>query len=199
MAVAPAMAQNTVYAGQATDLEVVAVPGDTYAWELYKDVSGINFVTDPGNCPPADAYFTGTSTGPLVNVMWVNPGIYFYKVKTTGGICSDNFKVGKMIVLDSLPTAVFELPTPICQGDTAILTVNLTGTPPWSITYTDGTTPVTISGIMSSPYQVPVSPPVTTSYWITSVTDANGTNNVPSPVVTLVVKPKPVTTPIWHN
>jgi hypothetical protein len=198
MAVAPAMAQNHVVAGQATDLSVEVIPGDTYVWELYKDITGINFATDPGNCPAGDAYFTGLSTGPTVNVMWVNPGIYYYKVTAQRGSCGMNLKVGQMIVHPK-PTAVFEPPNPICEGQTANLRVLLTGTPPWSITYTDGTTPVTITGIMASPYDFTVSPTVTTNYWITSVTDLYGTNNDPSPVVTLTVTQTPVASPIWHK
>jgi hypothetical protein len=199
MAVAPAMAQNSVYAGHASDLSVVPIPGDTYVWELYKDITGINFATDPGNCPPGDAYFTGPATGPAVNVMWVTPGVYFFKVTASRAGCTMNLKVGKMTVLDSLPTATILDPQPLCSGSTANLTVQLNGTPPWSFTYTDGTTPVTINGIMTSPYLLPVSPTITTNYTITSVTDIFGTNNIPSNTVTLIVKPTPVTNPIWHN
>jgi hypothetical protein len=195
---APAMAQNTVHAGQSTELSVIIIPGDTYTWELYNNASGINFVTDPGNCPPGDAYFTGVSTGPTVNVMWISPGTYFFKVTAARDGCTMNLRVGKMIVNDSLPTAVILDPQPLCSGNTANLSVQLTGTPPWSITYTDGTTPVTINGIMSSPFAIPVSPTVTTSYWITSVTDAFGTNTSPSNTITLIVKPAPITNPIWH-
>ena len=201
MALAPARAQdNRVCPGKATDLSVVPVPGDTYVWELYKDVSGVNFATTPGNCPPANAYFTGLSTGPTVNVMWLVPGTYFFKVTAYRDSCTMNLKVGKMIVLDSLPTAAFEEPPPICKGDVVNLKANLTGSPPWSITYTtNGTSPVTIGNIMSSPYLVPVSPDDTTVYQIISVTDLHCTNNSPSPPVTLIVKPKPVTNPIWHK
>ncbi|MFZ4520110.1 MAG: hypothetical protein ACOYNC_00315 [Bacteroidales bacterium] len=201
MAVAPAMAQNTVYVNNTTVLSVIDVPGDTYVWELYKDVGGVNFATDPGNCPIAEAYFiSAINTGPTVTVMWTTPGTYFFKVTATRGTCSSNLKVGKMIVLDELPTAVFEPPEPICEGSTANLSVLLTGTAPWSITYTtDGINPVTINGIMTSPYPIPVTPLATTTYQIISVTDSHGTNNVPSPAVTLIVKPKPVTNPIWHN
>ncbi len=198
-AMAPAMAQNTVYAGQSSDLSVITIPGDAYVWELYNSASGVNFATDPGNCPPGEAYFTGLSTGPTVNVMWVTPGIYYFKVTASRGGCTMNLKVGMMTVLNELPTAVIEPPPPICAGNTTNLMIVLTGTAPWSITYTDGTTPVTINGIMSSPLEIPVSPIVTTSYWITNVTDKYGTNNSPSDPVTLIVKPTPITQPIWHN
>jgi len=201
LALAPAMAQNTVYAGHATDLGVEQVPGDTYSWELYKDISGINLVGFPGNCPLAEAYFTGGNTGSTVNVMWTTPGTYYFKVTATGGICSDNVKVGKMIVLDSLPTAVIDPPDTVCIGDSAHLTVRLTGTAPWSIILTDGATDWVFGNILSSPFTltVPEIPLVNTTYWIREVTDAIGTNTTPSPPVTVVIRPRPAVNPIWHN
>ena len=200
-AVAPAMAQIPVFAGQAIDLSVVEVPGDTYAWELYKDVTGINFATDPGNCPPGEAYFTGVSTGPTVNVMWVTPGVYFFKVTATRPGCTNNLKVGKVIVLCPLPTAVINPPPPVCAGDSVHLTVQRTGTAPWSITLTDGTNNWIFNNINSSPFNltVPVIPAGTTEYWISSVTDAICTNPAPSPHVTVVVNPRPSAGVIYHD
>jgi len=199
-AMAPAMAQNTVYAGQTTDLSVVEIPGDTYVWELYNDVTGINFATDPGNCPPSQAYFTGSSTGPTVNVMWLTPGVYFFKVTAYRGSCTMNLKVGKMTVLLAMPTALIDSPSPICIGDSVHLTVQLTGTAPWSITLTDGTNSWVFNNITSSPFNltVPVIPLVTTTYWISAVTDAHATNTTPSPQVVQVVNPKPVNSKIYQ-
>jgi hypothetical protein len=198
---APAMAQNTVYAGQSTDLSVIEIPGDTYVWELYNDVTGINFATDPGNCPLTDAYFTsGDSTGPTVNVMWLTQGLYFFKVTAYRGGCTMNLKVGKMTVLLATPTAVIEPPPPICIGDSVHLTVLLTGTAPWSITLTDGVNNFVFNNITSSPFNltVPVIPLVTTTYWISEVTDAHATNTTPSPQVVQVVNPKPVNSQIYQ-
>jgi len=201
MAMAPAMAQNTVYAGQAIDLSVIEIPGDTYVWELYKDVTSINFATDPGNCPPGEAYFTGSNTGPTVNVMWLTQGVYFFKVTAYRGGCTMNLRVGKMTVLFALPTALIEPPTPVCAGDSVHLTVTLTGTAPWSITLTDGMNNFVFNNIASSPFNltVPVIPLVTTNYWISEVTDAHGTNTTPSPQVVQVVNPKPPPILIYHN
>lgn len=201
MAVAPATAQVKVCPGQSAELSVVAVTGDTYAWELYKDVSGVNFATTPGNCPPGDAYFNGVSSGPTVNVTWITPGTYFYKVTAyRNDSCTMNLKVGMVIVLDSLPTAHLDSIPPICRGETASIPARLTGDPPWSITYTaNGANPVTIGNIMSSPYPLQVSPANTTIYQVISVTDIHCTNNIPSNSVTVVVKPKPVTSTIFHD
>lgn len=199
-AMAPAMAQDTVYAGYPSDLSVVPIPGDTYVWELYKDVTGVNFATDPGNCPPADAYFTGTSTGPTVNVMWVTQGTYFYKVTAYRGGCTMNLKVGKKVVIWEPPTAVLATPAAICIGDSVHLTVTLTGTAPWSFTLTDGVNNFVYSNITSSPFSftLPVIPLVTTTYWISEVTDAHVTNTTPSPPIIQVVNPKPVNSPIYQ-
>lgn len=197
MAMASAKAQMTVYVGQNTELSVVNQPDVTYQWELYSDVNSINFVTVPGNCPPTSAFFTGgINTGATVNVTWLVPGIYFFKVTGIIPGCTNNLKVGKIIVLESLPTAVIEQPPPICIGETASLSILLTGTAPWSIDVSDGTTTTTYGNILTSPFTLDVSPTVTTSYIATRVSDKNGVNLIPSNTVILVVKPRPVTSPI---
>jgi hypothetical protein len=199
-ALAPAMAQNTVHVGQTTDLSVIPEPGDTYVWELYNDVTGINFAADPGNCPVTQAYFTGASTGSTVNVKWLASGIYFFKVTAYRGNCAMNLKVGKMEVLFDLPTAVIEPPPPICVGDSVHLAVQLTGTAPWSFTLTDGVNTFVYSNITTSTVNitVPMIPLVNTPYWITEVTDAYATNTTPSAQVVQIVKPKPVNSKIYH-
>ncbi len=197
MAMAPAVAQTSVYTGQSTELSVVAVPGDTYSWELYENVTGVNFATDPGNCPVSDAYFTGgINTGTVVNVTWLKAGTYFYKVTAKRSGCTSNLKVGKIVVIDAIPTALLLDPPPVCSGDSAILTVQLTGTAPWSIDISDGTQVYSYTNITTNTFSIPVSPTVTTSYTVVKVSDAHGVNLNPSNTVTLVVKPRPVTSPI---
>jgi hypothetical protein len=200
MALAPARAQDTVYAGTSTWLSVIEVPGDTYVWELYDTVTGINFATDPGNCPPSKAFFISGNTGDSVNVMWLAKGTYFYKVTAYRNNCTMNLKVGKMVVLWDPPTAIIATPSPICVGDSVRLTVSLTGTAPWSITLTDGVNSWVYSNIMTSPFDltVPVIPLVTTTYWISEVSDLHVTNTDPSPPVIQVVNPKPVNSHIYQ-
>ncbi|MBK7171931.1 MAG: hypothetical protein IPH84_01575 [Bacteroidales bacterium] len=199
MTMASAMAQVSVSAGQTYNLSVIAVPGDTYSWELYNEVDGINLANTPGNCPNSEAFFlNGVSTGPDVSVTWLIPGTYFYKVTASRAGCTMNLKVGKMTVLESLPTAVIAQPEPICTGDTSALNIQLTGEGPWSVTLFDGTTSQTYSDITSSPFIIPLNPSVTTSYQVLEVSDANGTNNVPTLPVELMVKPRPVSSHIYQ-
>lgn len=196
---APAMAQVTVPAGQSSELSVVAIPGDSYTWDLYNDVDGINLASASGNCPAGDAFFSGgVSSGSTVNVTWLQPGTYFYKVTASRNGCTMNLKVGKVIVLESLPTAVIAQPQPICVGDTSSLSIQLTGEGPWSLSLSDGNQIITYTDINTSPFVIPVNPSANTNYQVMEVSDVNGTNNVPTAPVLLIVKPRPVSSHIYQ-
>jgi len=71
-----------------------------------------------------------------------------------------------------LPTAILSGDAEICEGKTADIAVNLTGTAPWDISYTDGTN--TFSETTSdNPYIFTVSDAGT--YALTALSDANCT------------------------
>jgi hypothetical protein len=203
MALAQARGQgDTVCVGQTSIWVIEEVPGNTYAWELYNDVANINLVTVPGNCPPAEAYFVGgINTGDSVEVMCLVPGTYFIKV-TANDTCTNNLKVGMIVVEECYSYATLLPPADICMGDTAMLTIEITGAPgPWVVTFTDGTT-VWTENITASPHTFQLVPtptvPGTYTYWVTSVSNPYMTNDTPGDPVSLIVKPKPVTSPIYR-
>ena len=197
LAMAPAMAQTVVYMGDTTPLSIVQVPGDTYQWELYSNVT-VNFATTPGNCPVTSALFAGTSSGANVNVKWLKTGTYFFKVTARGALnCSNNLKIGMVTVVDALPTATISPPAAICVGETASLPVTLTGIGPWEVTFTDGAISWTVTAIATTPYLLQVSPKATTNYSVTKVKDLNGTNSTGTVPVMLQVNPKPASSKIY--
>ena len=117
LALASAMAQTVVPQGTSNTLVIVAVPGDSYSWELYNDPS-VNFAKVPGNCPPAAATFVGGNTGPSVVVQWLQPGIYFYKVTARdASLCTKNFRLGMFKVVPNTIVAkiVGDTQTGACQ------------------------------------------------------------------------------------
>lgn len=106
LALAPTMAQTVVYQGATTPLSVVKVPGHTYEWEIYSDLT-VNFATTPGNCPVTSATFVGGNTGPNVNVKWLETGIYFFKVTAhDANLCTMNMKVGMVKVIPVVIEAI---------------------------------------------------------------------------------------------
>jgi hypothetical protein len=207
-ALAPAMAQNVARTGETSTLSVEQQPGDVYSWELYKESTNpnFNFVTEPGETLPSYAEFVdGIRTGTTVNVLWKEPGIYFYKVKAlniTG--CTNNIKIG-MIEVKLGVSAEIEASPVVCAGETISLTVTLAGTPPWEFTYNswDGTTTqtVTVVNVLTSPHVVTLTPGpvITTEYWITTVKDKYGINTTPSVKTTQQINPLPASSIIYHR
>lgn len=199
LAVAPAMAQDSVYMGETITLSVEQIGADSYQWELYSD-STANFAVEPGEpSPTAYAEFVGPSDGPMVSIQWKKPGTYFCKITALDAAgCAMNLKIKKIKVKEALPTAVITIPNPdwICVGETMPLEVIFTGTAPWEFTFTDGVTVQTIT-VNESPYVLPVKPMVPTQYWITSVKDKYGHNDAESDKQWIFVYPKPESSRIY--
>jgi hypothetical protein len=63
--------------------------------------------------------------------------------------------------------------TSICDGGTTNVSIALTGTAPWSLTYTDGTSSWDVTNILSTPHTISVSPASTRTYTVTALSDAN--------------------------
>jgi len=76
-------------------------------------------------------------------------------------------------------TAIISGNETICTGGTANLKVDLTGTPPWSFTYTDGTTSTNVTNVTTTPYYVQVSPVTNKSYTLTAVNSVFCAGTVP--------------------
>jgi uncharacterized repeat protein (TIGR03803 family) len=82
-----------------------------------------------------------------------------------------------------------------CGGGSVQIRAALTGTPPWSLTWSDG---VTQSGLLTSPATRTVSPASTTIYTLTAFSDANGQGTASGrATVTVSLAPAPVVTSAW--
>jgi hypothetical protein len=199
--VAPATGQVEVYQGDTTRLSVEQMPGDTYRWDLYRD-STVNFANTDGDVLiPGEAYFVDAiNTGPAVDVVWIQPGIYFFRVMAYDPVmCTNNLKVGRLVVKEALPEVVLEGDS-VCIGDPATLTLNLSGEAPWDVTYTNGTDTWTVEGITENVHEIiiPTNAVGTFEYWVTELTDANGTNYSPSEKTKITIYPNPTNSRIYQ-
>jgi hypothetical protein len=84
------------------------------------------------------------------------------------------------VTVNTAPTANISGAETICAGDTAELTITLTGTTPWSLTYNDGTSDQGPVSISSSPYTLSVTPAADADYTLVSLTDNNSCQAQPA-------------------
>ncbi len=72
------------------------------------------------------------------------------------------------------PTSVISGSGSTCSGSVP-MSIAFTGTSPWTFTYTDGITPVTVVGNTTNPYVFNVTPTVPATYTVTALSDATCT------------------------
>jgi len=135
-----------------------------------------------------------TSSNPYIRTVSPNQSSAYGVTSVTDGNGCENKGTGlAIIIVNPKPTATIYGTTAICDGGSAILTVELTGEAPWSLTFSDDpTNPIT--GILSSPYQREVSPTVSTNYTLLNVTDGNGCSNYGLGIAQIIVRPLPTAT-----
>lgn len=124
--------------------------GATYAWTI------------------SGGTFGGSTTAPVVSFTPTGPTVTLGVSVTLPTTCTASSR--RVVSLAPPPSAVVSGGGTICYGNEGTIQVNLTGTPPYSLTWSDG---VVQSGIASSIAQRNVRPAATTTYSVTAVQDAN--------------------------
>ncbi|MGH7596736.1 MAG: FlgD immunoglobulin-like domain containing protein [bacterium] len=129
--------------------------------------------TGPWNITWSDAVTqSGIASSPATRV--VNPAstTTYTVTSISDANCTGTSSGSATVTINPLPTATVSGDASICAGSSTTLTATLTGTGPWNITWSDA---VTQNGIASSPATRVVNPASTTTYTVTSISDANCT------------------------
>ncbi len=97
---------------------------------------------------------------------------------------ADNTSLVKVpkVTLTTAPLAT------ICQGETANIGFSFTGSAPWTLTYNNGSSDQTVSGITGNPYFLAVSPTATATYTVVNLVDGDGCPGSGTPTATIVVE-----------
>lgn len=142
----------------------------------------------------SDGYFFYTVPdlfGPVDTIFVSPPGPATYTLTQVSDTNCTKILSGLVFHVYNYPaaTGIMTGGRTICPGDTAELVFNLTGTPPWTITYlTNGMNPVTlVAGY--TPFYVPVTPLVTSTYSFTELSDAYCEGNASGQVQVAVDNP----------
>lgn len=146
-------------------------PNDTLLFVLH-DNNGTSLGTILAeNNNPVFGFQTGMNYGQTYYVSAVATDV------TAGGLPDYNspclsVSIGAPIAFYALPSGILLSDTAVCEGETAVLTFELTGTAPFSFTYDNNGQPDTITNV-NSPYELEVTPTVTTTYVLTSLEDSS--------------------------
>lgn len=116
-----------------------------------------------------------------------------YSLSSVSNICSGSAGGSAIITVNVPPTASISGSQSICAGNVAMLTVSISGPGPWDITWSDGSTPVLVSGLTQSPYIIQVTPLQNTTYTLLSATNPYTGNVSGSAHVLVTPLPAPVT------
>jgi PKD repeat protein len=128
--------------------------------------------------------WTTTGTGTIVDPTSVHP-TYIAGPGETGVIVltmtSYSIAPCTAVIIDQLNLTIYPLPggmlsgsSTICENDTVVLNLTFYGTPPITVTYTNGVDTTTIGGIMNSPYYIAITPqPGTWTYTLVALSDAH--------------------------
>ena len=163
---------GAVCAGGTLQLTASTVAGGAYAW------------TGPNG-------FTSALQNPTIpNATLAAAGVY--SVTVTVDACTSAAATTTATVR-TLPTATVSGGAAICPGGSTTIQAALTGSGPWSVVWSDG---VTQSNVVASPASRTVSPSATTTYTVSSVSDAHcsGTASGSAAVTVNPIPPPPTAT-----
>ncbi len=160
---------KTICEGQNTTF-TAAVTGSnlTYKWQVKIPSGTYTDVTNTG-------VYTGATTASLtITGATVSMNGYKYQLIVIGTCTPAGTSSEVTLTVNPRPTSVISGSTTVCANTPATISIALTGTAPWNITYSDGTTSTSVT-TSSSPYTFNVSLSTSKTYTVTSLSDAKCT------------------------
>ena len=153
---------NTTFTAAATGSNL------TYKWQVKIPSGTYTDLTNTG-------VYTGATTASLT-ITGATVGMNGYKYQLiVSGTCTPAVTSSEVtLTVNPRPTSVITGSTTVCANSPATISIALTGTAPWNITYSDGTTSTSVT-TSSSTYTFNVALATTKTYTVTSLTDANCT------------------------
>ena len=148
---------ETLCQGESTPISVLLTGNQP--WNITYQRDGANDIT-----------VNGITSSPYVFDASLN-GTYTIN-SVSDASCTGEMSGSAVVIVNSLPIARFIEDVSMCEGESAQVSLALTGTPPWNITYQkDGANDVTIQNITSTNHNFSIIE--TGNYSVSKVSDAN--------------------------
>lgn len=187
----PSVAKDRVYAIRSGRLVVLDETTDAELWTWQPPsgaLAGTMIVTDTH-------VFASTSTAVYAVDLATHQSAWSYAAGGHLAIADDTLFVagssGQLtaIALAVPPTATVAGSTAICPGGSATIQAALSGTPPWTVTWSDG---LVQTNVLTTPVTRDVSPSETTTYAVDALSDAVAAG-APAGAAVVTVSPVPET------
>lgn len=136
----------------------------TYQWQQKTDTSEWEDITENGtsiNYSPPQLITTH----------------YFRRIVSSES-CQSNTSDEVVVEIFNPPTGSITAESYICPEEAAIVTLNLEGTPPFTISYSDGIETYTVEGIDTYEYSIGINPMTETTYTLIAVSDDNCSSGI---------------------
>lgn len=150
--------------------------GNILFWEVSED----GFAT-------ADTVWSSNPTYNFENLAATNQ----YRVTVLSEGCGSLTSNIATVNQSANPTATWSSDGIFCPGSPISITTHLEGTPPFSLTFNDGTDSFTIDNIDSNTYSIGLTDTAETTYTLTAVNDAHCSSDSDMPPSQVVVTPVP--------
>jgi hypothetical protein len=153
---------STICDGTPTNIDINLTGNGPWVFD-YFDGTSTTTVTTPNNTYSFSVSPSSTTTYSVTSLSDMNCSAVSADLATTA-----------TITVHPRPMAITTIngPAAICNGTTSAINIALTGTPPWTFAYFDGTTPTNVT-TSANPYSFNVTPNTSTTYSILSLVDAN--------------------------
>ncbi len=153
---AAASATNaTICAGGSSTLSATGGSGTTLVW--YTSSCG------------------GTSAGTGNNLSVSPSTTTTYYARYESSPCTPSGCVNVTVTVNPRPTSSISGTKTVCNGQSATISISLTGTAPWNLTYTDGSISTPVTNVTISPYTFSITPASPKSFSVTALSDTKCT------------------------
>jgi hypothetical protein len=152
-----------------TSIATVTASSGFYNWASIPNSPSTNWLIRVENDANTAVFDLSNQVFEVFAPITLNTGKY-------NGGSFDGYGKGDTLITCLFAQASLSGNTNVCIGNSTVVSFNLGGLPPWNLTYSDGSSSLSVSGVTSSPFTFAVTPTSNTTYTVTQISNSCGVN-----------------------